>query len=439
MKVLRHPNGIKPSGNHVADADNTRHFDFFRLLPDELIHALFQVLSVQDLVSISHTCKRLYAFSLSEELWKDIYTTSASIRPWRGTWRKSMLRSEGSRGIHVGDVYSDLLFKPYMNGQIDLDQFLPRKNSNLIPRYKDLSLSEFEVHYTHNPFILTEPVKSWPAMSSWSVESLLERYGQVSFRAECLDWPLQQYIDYMRNNQDESPLYLFDSHFAQKTEQAGHSMADDYTIPECFDQDAFKILDKERPDHRWLIMGSAKSGSTFHKDPNGTCAWNAVTTGSKLWIMFPPDCPPPGVYVSADEAEVTSPLSIAEWLLTFHKEARHTRGFLEGVCHAGEILYVPSGWWHLVVNLEECVAVTQNFVPRAYIGKVLKFLRDKHDQVSGFQKSVRAFELFDARLREEYPDVWEAAMKAENRPSQWEALKNSDEPSFCFGFDADSD
>ena len=32
-----------------------------------------------------------------------------------------------------------------------------------------------------------------------------------------------------------------------------------------------------------------------------------------------------------------------EWLLGFHAEARRTRGCIESVCHAGEVLHVPSG------------------------------------------------------------------------------------------------
>jgi len=39
---------------------------------------------------------------------------------------------------------------------------------------------------------------------------------------------------------------------------------------------------------RWLIVGPARSGSSFHVDPNCTSAWNAVVRGSKKWIMFPP-------------------------------------------------------------------------------------------------------------------------------------------------------
>jgi hypothetical protein len=35
--------------------------------------------------------------------------------------------------------------------------------------------------------------------------------------------------------------------------------------------------------------------------------------------MFPPDVLPPGVYVSSDEAEVTSPLSLAGECLTFSR------------------------------------------------------------------------------------------------------------------------
>ena len=120
-------------------------------------------------------------------------------------------------------------------------------------------------------------------------------------------------------------------------------------------------------------------------------AWNAVIRGSKYWIMFPGSgsCPPPpGVFASSDQSEVTSPLSIAEWLLEFHAEARSMHGCMEGICYASEVLYVPSGWWHLVVNLSHCIAITQNFVPEAHLPKVLSFLKDKPDQVSGFDPSA---------------------------------------------------
>ena len=66
-------------------------------------------------------------------------------------------------------------------------------------------------------------------------------------------------------------------------------------VPKYFDEDLFSVLgDEGRPDFRWLIMGPPRSGSTFHKDPNATSAWNAVITGSKKWIMYPPHALPPG-------------------------------------------------------------------------------------------------------------------------------------------------
>lgn len=34
------------------------------------------------------------------------------------------------------------------------------------------------------------------------------------------------------------------------------------------------------------------------QDPNATSAWNAVITGAKKWIMYPPDTMPPGVFTS---------------------------------------------------------------------------------------------------------------------------------------------
>ena len=212
------------------------------------------------------------------------------------------------------------------------------------------------------------------------------------------------------------------------------------------------MLGNKRPDDKWLIIGPTRSGSTYHKDPNATSAWNAVLRGSKYWIMFPSSPsspPPPGVYVSEDQSEVTSPLSIAEWLLGFHAEARKTPGCVEGICGEGEVLHVPSGWWHLVVNLEESIAITQNFVPRAHLADVLEFLRDRKEQVSGFRKEVvDPYQEFVEGMRMVHPELLELGLaelerKTEGRKRRWDVAvgKEDGEGSggFSFGFGDDSD
>ncbi|RYO87754.1 hypothetical protein DL764_008829 [Monosporascus ibericus] len=233
--------------------------------------------------------------------------------------------------------------------------------------------------------------------------------------------------------------------------QVGHSQDSAYWPPECFGPDLFELLGQERPAHRWLIIGPQRSGSTFHKDPNNTSAWNAVIQGSKYWIMFPPKTQVPGVYVSEDFSEVTSPLSIAEWLLEFHAEARKQAGCVEGVCREGEILHVPSGWWHLVVNLEDGIALTQNFVPKSHLADVLTFLRDKPDQITGFRKDIRdPFDLFVQRLRGQYPGLLSEALDEIERRSQskkrkWEETVGNKEKvesgtgGFSFGFGGDDE
>ncbi|KAI4190302.1 MAG: hypothetical protein LQ346_004955 [Caloplaca aetnensis] len=160
--------------------------------------------------------------------------------------------------------------------------------------------------------------------------------------------------------------------------------------------------------------------------------------------MFPstPSSPaPPGVYVSDDQSEVTSPLSIVEWLLEFHAEARKTPGCMEGVCEAGEVLHVPSGWWHLVVNLEPSIAVTQNFVPRNHLASALTFLKDKPEQVSGFKSDIKdPYALFIEMLGAKHADLLkEGLAKLEemqaNKKRKWDDMVKADgKEGFGFGF-----
>lgn len=360
--------------------------------------------------------------------------------------------------MDCGQVFSDVLHRPFACSNIQLEKYtkgIPARNQ--IRRFDNISYDEFASKWMEQPFILTQCIQDWPVCSQWTTESLLKSYAHVEFRAEAVDWTLSRYSDYMANNRDESPLYLFDKKFAEKMgiaigqEEPGAS----YWKPECFGPDLFEVLGKERPAHRWLIVGPERSGSTFHKDPNGTSAWNAVIQGAKYWIMFPPTAQVPGVYVSKDSSEVTSPLSIAEWLLTFHQEARQMAGCIEGVCNAGEILHVPSGWWHLVVNLESGIALTQNFIPKSpslrLLSEALAFLRDKPDQVSGFESNVTdPFALFEERLRIQDPEMLEKALQLADRVGgrkrKWDAAvaqDNADQSSggggFSFGFGGDED
>jgi len=299
---------------------------------------------------------------------------------------------------------------------------------------------------------MTRCIQAWPVLKHWNLEKLLKTYPETDFRAESVDWPFSTYCSYMRRNQDESPLYLFDRKFAEKMAVDVGREGGAYWKPDCFGPDLFELLGTERPAHRWLIIGPERSGSTFHKDPNGTSAWNAVVQGAKYWIMFPPLAAVPGVYVSKDKSEVTSPLSIAEWLLEFHAEARQLPECVEGVCRAGEILHVPSGWWHLVVNLERGIALTQNFVPKAHLAGVLRFLGERPEQVTGFRPDVSdPYGLFVARLREEYPDLLQEALeqiereKGAAKKRTWEAAIGAAEEkeqrsgfTFGFGFGDDS-
>ncbi|ETI27403.1 hypothetical protein G647_09593 [Cladophialophora carrionii CBS 160.54] len=454
----RHPLGVKPSGNELtldASQPSAQAFmGFFGRLPGALLLEVLEYLDSQDLVAMGSTCRGLYAYSAHDRLWRDIVVNNTTRDfEWRGSFRASLrgLPSAKLANIDCSSLFSDALYQPFLCSQIPLTPYvsnIPRQNE--IARLADLSPAQFNDLWVDKPFILTQPVKTWKIFESWNDAYLLSKYGRISFVCESITWPFEKYVKYMNTTQDESPLYLFDQGFVEKmglqVESKDPTVHNAYEPPLVFQEDLFTLLKEQRPDHRWLIIGPKYSGSTFHKDPNATSAWNAVIRGSKYWIMFPNSVLPPGVYMSEDQSEVTSPLSIAEWLLGFHAEARQTIGCVEGICREGEVLHVPSGWWHLVVNLEPAIAITQNFVPRAHVRSAIRFLREKPDQVSGFKDDVTdPYGLFIERLRQSYPDLAASLDERENRKRKWEEVvadqgnADGERQGFSFGFGDDID
>ncbi|KAG8889354.1 hypothetical protein FRB98_004638 [Tulasnella sp. 332] len=439
-KSCSHRLGILPSGNLLLANSEQRQnirpggLGLFNLLPDSVLLLLLSTFDATNLYTLAGVSRAFFAYATHEALWKDLYVSRAEgvLDSWDGSWRYTYLRRFGglsekpTEGIRTPGLFSDELFQPALCSKTSLRPYFfphPTRSRSTILKHRraDLDTDTFKDLYarTSKPVLITGALDTWPAYSTdlWSMEMLERRFEGVTFRAEALDCPFRVYNQYVQDcDEEDSPLYLFDSRFVEKT---GGIMGDEYTPPETFGRDFFELLGPERPDYRWLVR-PARSGSTFHKDPNGTSAWNAVISGSKGWVLFPPETAPPGVYTNDDESEVTSPLSIPEWFLTYfdvawetygpHAKRSENRGkMIIGVCGPGEVVYVPSGWWHLVVNLEESIAVTQNFVSENEVGitipsgtrtysthhslpsqlsNVLRFMNDKPDQISGFKSSL---------------------------------------------------
>ena len=120
---------------------------------------------------------------------------------------------------------------------------------------------------------------------------------------------------------------------------------------------------------RWFLLGGRGSGLGLHTDPHHSTAWNACVHGRKRWVFLPPSTPAETL-LPAGEPE---PDTAAAWFSGQYPRLAllHDIGMVEGVQLAGEIVVVPPGWHHVVINLEPTVALTMNFVREQDAGAAL--------------------------------------------------------------------
>ncbi|WOL03105.1 hypothetical protein Cni_G11825 [Canna indica] len=414
-----------------------------RALPDDLLLDVLALLPARDLAALSAVSRSLYVFAAHDPLWRPLVLDRFhGDFLFRRSWRSTYLSAAGSSplpptsGLLIRNFYSDYLFQSWLCASIEMkSEWLEIDN---IERRRGISIEEFIDRYEgHNkPVLLEGCLDSWPAMERWSRERLIRICGDVKFAVGPVEMTLERYFQYADAAKEERPLYLFDPKFADKVLELGS----EYEVPIYFREDLFSVLGKERPDYRWIIIGPAGSGSSFHVDPNSTSAWNAVIKGSKKWIMFPPEVVPPGVHPSADGAEVACPVSIMEWFMNFYAACRKWKKRpVECVCRAGEVVFVPNGWWHLVVNLEDSIAITQNYVSRSNLLNVLDFLGKPNasELVSGTKDRVNLYEKFRGAIDASFPgmiDEVTAKAQEKKKPSFWETVTDAKVGGFKFSF-----
>eukprot|EP00944_MAST-04C_sp_MAST-4C-sp1_P013620 g13620.t1 len=230
----------------------------------------------------------------------------------------------------------------------------------------------------------------------FSLPNILKKCEQSYFRLDDNHTGrvrLGQFFDYMRFNQDDTPLYIFDSQFAIGADENRKLLGKKYKVPGVFAKDnLFSIVaNKYRPPWQWILIGGPRSGTGIHIDPLGTSAWNAVLQGKKLWLFFPPDTPQE--LVSESESGTSGMLFFFDTFPKIVDYINHynNKNFQTGemrkrvkpyfvVQQAGEIVYVPCDWYHVVINLEDTVAITHNFAMKRNLSKIVPrvFIDEPH-------------------------------------------------------------
>ena len=73
--IPTHPLGLKPLGNqYLAEGPNARrNIGTWAALPEEMLALVLEGFDQNSLLKLGSTCKYMYAFCHSEELWKAVY------------------------------------------------------------------------------------------------------------------------------------------------------------------------------------------------------------------------------------------------------------------------------------------------------------------------------------------------------------------------------
>ena len=190
---------------------------------------------------------------------------------------------------------------------------------------------------------------------------------------------------------DSRLLYLKDWHFCRDAAAHGEEV---YAVPETFAEDwlndHYAHVLGGVDDYRFCYLGPARSWTPVHADVLRSHSWSVNVAGAKIWYLFPPD---------------QSALLLDKWgrdvVYDWRQVDRYRRGVfpdreraqLEAlfgpggtfphatraqplVAHqgAGEAMFVPAGWFHMVVNTQDTLSINHNWINAAGLPLTWGFL-----------------------------------------------------------------
>jgi len=229
-----------------------------------------------------------------------------------------------------------------------------------VPRVRDLSGQDFlDQHYAPSqPVVIEGAMDSWPALERWTPDYLARKVGAAEIEYQGARTGNSDFeLDKDRHKQ----VMPFDS-FIEQIEEAGfgndayitaYNSAANRRALAPLEADLRYLDEYLTPAHGMMWVGPMGTFTPLHFDLTNNLI--AQIVGAKRVILLPPS-ETPRLYnhrhVFSAVHDITDEGQLARYPLARGAE------LVEVDLAAGDLLYVPLGWWHQVTALDFSVTLT---------------------------------------------------------------------------------
>ncbi|KAK0397382.1 hypothetical protein QR680_002107 [Steinernema hermaphroditum] len=231
------------------------------------------------------------------------------------------------------------------------------------------------------PVILCpEFTKNWQSRSEWVsddgkpfLESLVRQFGNLMIPVidgddQCNygEMTLSDFAKYFTEGGRERLIYAKDWHFQRDAD------CSPYKLPLFLQSDWFNHEERSFVgDYRFVYIGVRETWTRFHCDVMNSYSWSANVCGRKLWYFVPA-----GGEEHFRTGKETYAADIREYRDRWQKA-----GVIEVIQEEGEIVFVPSSWFHQVHNLEDTISINHNFINSSNVDMALSAIQKRIQEI----------------------------------------------------------
>jgi histone arginine demethylase JMJD6 len=263
-----------------------------------------------------------------------------------------------------------------------------------IERRANLSYSEFSDRYMYanKPVIVTDALRQWRALSRWTPEFFKEEFGDMRFSMSRVgpgqardgetgdeEYTMARFIDRVLESTEENPAPYF--HNRILADLFPSLCQDIEPLPEYFQPNWLperylvgyvgKVLNRGAAIELY-VGGKGGSFPVLHYDGAGTHAFLMQVYGRKQFTVYPPE-QEPYLYPSPEKQNSSMVNSVdtpdLERFPLFAKAVPTTF-----VLEPGELLFVPSHWWHTTTMLTPSITLSINTLNQSNWHELIAFV-----------------------------------------------------------------